>query len=517
MPRSWRTVELLAVVTLLLAAVGCGKRGPPLAPLRPVPARVEDLTIRRLGNDVFLQFTIPSRNGDSTTPASLVRMEAFAITGKPEDPAGRSLEQADFLKYATPVAAIEVEPPPPPDPADGPAPPPLPPDPRPAQGERVTIVESLTEAAMIPFVHPKQKEFDQRRKVVEADEPHEPIPAPIMPPTVEPPGRVYVVTGRSRHKQAGPLSARLRLPLTAVPEAPIAPTVRYDAERLYLTWPAPPTAKRRIQELVTPAPMPAPVPAPATPAPVAAPVPPAATPGPPPAPPAPPTPETASPSVSAPVPAAGPAGVATEPEGVQGVATPPTPAAAAAPELPLLAGRPIFPGAIPNTYNVYEQTVTPTGSVLTMPTPVNPKPLETPSFEDARLMFGVERCYVIRMVEAHGSVTLESPPSPPTCVTPRDTFPPTAPRNLTAVGAEGIVNLIWEPNTEADFAGYVVLRGEAPGDKLTALTSTPIRETSYRDVTAKPGVSYVYAVVAVDTAVPQNVSLESNRVEEAPR
>jgi fibronectin type 3 domain-containing protein len=45
----------------------------------------------------------------------------------------------------------------------------------------------------------------------------------------------------------------------------------------------------------------------------------------------------------------------------------------------------------------------------------------------------------------------------------------------------------------------------------------PIKETTYRDTTVKPGVRYVYAVVAVDTASPQNVSAQSNRVEETAR
>jgi hypothetical protein len=180
----------------------------------------------------------------------------------------------------------------------------------------------------------------------------------------------------------------------------------------------------------------------------------------------------------------------------------------------------VFRGAVAHTYNVYESAASPEGqaeTLRTMPSPLNAEPLKTTSFEDTRLAFGVERCYVVRMVEAEDRVTVESPPSPPACVTPRDTFPPAPPRNLAAVGSEGAVNLIWEPNAEPDFAGYLVLRGEAPGDKLEALTPTPIRETTFRDATATPGVRYVYAVVAVDAATPQNVSVESNRVEESAR
>jgi len=83
------------------------------------------------------------------------------------------------------------------------------------------------------------------------------------------------------------------------------------------------------------------------------------------------------------------------------------------------------------------------------------------------------------------------------------------------VSSAGVVNLIWDANTEPDLAGYVVLRGDAPGDTLQPLTREPIKETRYSDRTAKPGVRYTYAVVAVDTA--GNRSTVSNKVEEAAR
>ena len=60
-----------------------------------------------------------------------------------------------------------------------------------------------------------------------------------------------------------------------------------------------------------------------------------------------------------------------------------------------------------------------------------------------------------------------------------------------------------------------VLRGDAPSGELKPIFETPIRESTYRDTSVKPGVRYVYAVVAVDTAM--NVGMESNRVEETAR
>jgi hypothetical protein len=108
------------------------------------------------------------------------------------------------------------------------------------------------------------------------------------------------------------------------------------------------------------------------------------------------------------------------------------------------------------------------------------------------------------------------------CVTPKDTFPPAAPKGLGAVSSGGAINLIWEPNAEPDLAGYIVLRGEvsagggAPAE-LRQITPAPIQETTYRDAGVKVGVRYVYAVVALDKATPPNVSAQSNRVEETAR
>jgi len=100
-------------------------------------------------------------------------------------------------------------------------------------------------------------------------------------------------------------------------------------------------------------------------------------------------------------------------------------------------------------------------------------------------------------------------------VTPKDTFPPEAPKGLAAVASAGVINLIWDANTEADLAGYVILRGEAPGATLQPLVKDPIRETRFADRTTQANVRYVYAIVAVDKA--GNRSTPSTRVEEAAR
>ncbi|HWK12390.1 MAG TPA: fibronectin type III domain-containing protein, partial [Vicinamibacterales bacterium] len=83
------------------------------------------------------------------------------------------------------------------------------------------------------------------------------------------------------------------------------------------------------------------------------------------------------------------------------------------------------------------------------------------------------------------------------------------------VATTGAMNLIWDANHEPDLAGYLVLRGEVPGDTLQPLTPEPTRDTRFRDTTARPGVRYAYAIVAVDRA--GNRSAASTRVEETAR
>jgi hypothetical protein len=142
------------------------------------------------------------------------------------------------------------------------------------------------------------------------------------------------------------------------------------------------------------------------------------------------------------------------------------------------------------------------------------KPLAAGPLVDKRIEWGAERCYVVRTVETVENLTLESEPSPPTCVTLVDTFPPAAPVGLTIVAAEGAVNLIWDPNHEADLAGYLVLRAIAPETSLLPLTPTPVVETTFQDM-VPAGARVTYAVEAVDKA--GNASPMSARAEEIAR
>ena len=388
-----RRVGAAALALSTLAA--CGKKGPPLAPLRYIPAAMTELKARRSGNQVRLDFVIPAANAQGQGRIDLDRIEVYAATVAAEspDPANRDLLTPRYLVGTLPVKPLPEPGQPETPPAEAAAE-----DKRPAPGATATFVEELNEAKLTPQI----------------TTPAPPQVLPTQPAAAaakEPPvvRRLYTLRGLTRAGRPGQPSARLILPLVALPAPPGAVTVNFSDKSLTVSWIAP---------------------------------------------------------------------VATD------------------------------PAAAPPTFNVY----TPDGA-----TPLNAAPLSATAYERAGVTFGTEECFVVRTAVVRAAATLESAPSAPQCVTPMDIFPPAAPRGLAAVGVAGAVNLIWEANAESDLAGYLILRGEAPGDTLQAITAAPIRETTYRDGAVQPGVRYVYAVVAVDRATPPNLSPQSARVEETAR
>jgi hypothetical protein len=407
-----------AAVLGITALVGaCGKKGPPLAPLRPVPGPVAELAARRAGNEVRFTFTVPAQNVDATRPPSLERIEVYAVTVAADAPVppNRDLLTPKYLVGTIPIRPVEEENG---QTADSVAKPgavaPAPEkkeDPRPAPGDTAAFVEELNEARMKPQVVPGPVTTGTAPATTAAV-------AAAWAATVaqvrEAPvtSRVYVLRGVSTHGRPGQPSERVSVPVLEVPPPPTGVTASAAESKVTLSWSAP---------------------------------------------------------------------AATDPLAALGTAP---------------------------VYNVYPST----GA-----SPLNPSPLQATSFDRAGVEFGKEECFVVRTAVTRGNLTIESPASPPACVTAADTFPPSAPKGLSAVANVGAISLIWDANTESDLAGYIVLRGEVPGDKLQAITATPIRETTFADKTAVPGTRYVYAVVAVDRATPANTSPQSARVEETAR
>lgn len=540
----------LAWVALgFLVLSGCGKKAPPLAPYSKAPAAPPEVVIRRKGDQVELRFKVPGVNTDGRGPARIDSVKAFALTTP-----GKGMTTALFIKHATPVndgVFVREPPPPPPDVKEGDPPPPPPPprtDPGLDQSQPAIIVDQLTADSFTPVVLPELER--QKKAEEEANKKNPPKPLAVTPPDFGPPLpvptiRYYAVAGLNG-KRKGAMSALVPVVVDDPPPAPAAPAVTVAEGRIDLKWEEPDGLRRPVIKPTLP-PVAAPVPT------VAAPVTPDEhqavpdededeTPKPeeqPQAPPptdatetAVPTPGQTPPAAAAPTPTRQPpASVARTPaEGqpatgqAQNPEAAPTGTEEQAPKtLPARSLSP-YPSTV-YSYSVYEMPpsgftppVLQPGALPPYPVQLTTPPVTTLAWSDARFEVGVERCYALRTVATTGTMIVESALSPPACVKTQDVFAPAAPKNLAAVASEGAINLIWEANTEADLAGYLVLRGPAvEGGKLEPITPAPIKETTFRDMKVRAGVRYAYVVIAVDTAQPPNVSAKSNRVEETAR
>jgi hypothetical protein len=404
--RSTLAARLLAAALVAgagLSAGACGKEGPPLPPLRLVPAAASEVVARRSASQVELRFVLPSRNQNGPGRVDLDHVEVFAMTVAPgaQPPPNRDLLSKDRL-----VGTIQVRPAPvedeqvKQDPGDK----------RPSPGEQATFVEELTAEKLKPVINERAAQ-ETPRSAPEAQpgavvpggaKPGDPAaaaaPAPQLPTY---PVRVYAIRGVTKSGRPGPPAPRVSVPLVSPSPGPGKIDVRFTERAYVISW------------------------------------------------------------------------------------------------IPSVADQ----GEPPVGFNVYSSSAP--------SAPLNPKPIEGTEFEHTPVRFGTEQCFIVRSVKTVQNVAIESAPTDAPCVSARDIFPPATPGGLTVIATPEGISLSWDANTEKDLAGYLVLRGEAPGDTLQALTAEPVRDTNYRDTTVKPGVTYVYAIVATDTAMPPNVSERS--------
>lgn len=462
-----KQTRLLFVLMVILTAA-CGKKGPPLAPFVRVPAAVGEVTVRRMGDDVFVSFPVPSADADGQQPADLASLEVYAIT------ATSPPETDEHRKLATLITTLPVRPimPALPPAAAGVEVATLPMPPGIDRAAPAVVRETLAAEQRVPVVLPARKGVKPAE--VSADE--EMVIGPLVAPApAQLPRRYYFVVGVSGRGRKAQPSAAVAVPLDAASSAPGAPSVAFTETDMTIKWA--PSKDARIAAFAEP-------PAPVAVAPAIAP------------------PANASPTDVSPA-NASPANV-----------PPPLPAIA-----PLVAKSLGFQSEA-TTYHLFEVPSTPAPDnpfAITVPVPLTPLPLASTEHSIKGVTFGTERCFVVRPVERIAGAVVMGPESPRTCVTPADTFPPAAPRSLAAIAGDGVISLIWEANSDTDLAGYLVLRGDAPGDTLRAITPEPVAATTFRDTKTRAGARYVYVVVAVDRATPQNVSAQSNRVEETAR
>jgi hypothetical protein len=118
------------------------------------------------------------------------------------------------------------------------------------------------------------------------------------------------------------------------------------------------------------------------------------------------------------------------------------------------------------------------------------------NWTDTTVKFGESYTYALqRVVPLPDGQEAESELSDAVTITPTDTFPPAVPAGLRVFPAPGSVELVWEPNSEPDFAEYRVYRALPSGAwKRIGVTAVP----GFSDRSAEKGKVYRYAVTAAD-------------------
>lgn len=445
--RGWPVTIAASTIVAAIVSAGCGKKGPPLPPLRPVPARVADLTAVRTDGRVTLHLTIPNANADGTTPVVISRIEVYRTVTPPAPPASATTTTAaTTTPAAAPVGAAPA--------GRGAAPASgrttqagAASAPTTAAGGRGRAAGPAAPVASTIAANPKnllttvavrpapveEKDTDSSKSESTSGDTSKkngaktPAPKPAKPLTPEEAAKpmsgtaitivdeilpaalavggarnyVVVPVAGSGHGRAGAASAVVTVALGDLPDAPPAPRLTYDEQHLTATWDP----------------------------------------------------------------------VAGEVFSVIGAAT--------------------------------------AAEIASAP-PLTPEPIAAATFVQP-VQFDKPVCLALRASRVTGPVRVDSSASPAACVTPVDTFPPPAPTGLQAVQEGAAVTLLWNRMDLPDLGGYIVLRGDAAGGALQPLMRTPIQDVTYRDETVRPGQAYTYAVYAVDKAPTPNVSPLSER------
>ena len=200
-------------------AAGCGKKGPPLAPIVRIPAEIDEISVRRAGQDVFVTLTVPAKNVDASIPVDVRRIEVYGYTGRVSPPRSRWVEFGTLIATvpvatsvpgdsgsASPVAGAEV--------SDGATP-----------GAPVTVLDTLTPDELV-----------QGRVDVVALPRRGPTAPPIISEAVAPLRRYYVAFGFSARGRPGPPGTAAEFAVSDLPEAPDIVRTPYDERSVSLEW-----------------------------------------------------------------------------------------------------------------------------------------------------------------------------------------------------------------------------------------------------------------------------------------
>ncbi len=104
--RPHRGAPTFLILAALAAALGCGKQGPPLPPLRNVPAPVKDLTVVQQGSRILLSFTYPTVTPAGTALGGISAVEVWSVGRPAPDGKAAPLDVKTFGPAAKPVQKV---------------------------------------------------------------------------------------------------------------------------------------------------------------------------------------------------------------------------------------------------------------------------------------------------------------------------------------------------------------------------------------------------------------------------
>lgn len=118
---------------------------------------------------------------------------------------------------------------------------------------------------------------------------------------------------------------------------------------------------------------------------------------------------------------------------------------------------------------------------------------DKPEYLDNGITYGNTYDYLIQSIEkVNDDQYAESDLAELGGVKPEDKFPPAVPSGLTAVPGAKSIELVWNRNTDRDFATYRIYRdGKLLASNIVGL--------AYSDRDVKSGTTYTYQLTAVDT------------------
>ncbi len=122
--------------------------------------------------------------------------------------------------------------------------------------------------------------------------------------------------------------------------------------------------------------------------------------------------------------------------------------------------------------------------------------VEQPTWTDPATQYGQRYTYQVQTILTLGqNREAQSELSTAAEITPEDRFPPAAPAGLRATASPNSVELSWDPNTEADLAGYRLYRS-LPGGQMEKIADLTV--PAYSDHNLDRDKTYRYEVSAVD-------------------